>query len=528
MKTLIHLMKKDFSYAMPWVAGTWFALAAGNCLLWMMAGGDGFTSLMVIIARLFPVILIFSTSAKIVQCDPFNGTTGFMGTRPVKPARLLGGKLGAIALFLILPAVVFALLNAAFMRVQISALDYLLLFIEKSLFFSLIAALAVVASMITLRVGAMALVSVAIVVAFFFPFLFVHGNALPGSMEDLNHQASLWLVIKVFLLLAAVAAAMSWVIRRRVWLTVVVFLLGWGCLVSLDKLWKWDFVDDLSKDASMAEIVSGDPALSWLDEPGVGSNNYRNNIQYLKVGRAGRVTGLMDGWTGKLAKFRSEAHFANGEVWQSQGNSDIYPYDDLVSQLLPGLGIEVPMDHPMYLYRKYSESTLFECEKSRLDGLADRRASIRGTGTCQLYQPTVLAVLPAKAGVSAVSGRSRYRIDRLEASGREISVDISIRSVALDSRGDSAGDMAPLEVLIVNPVTKEFTAPGGSGGSSSFGGERVSIHKTMSLDDHRRTAQAPNARTFLDGARLYLIGTRYGGNITLPYEIPSFMLEEKN
>ena len=32
---------------------------------------------------------------------------------------------------------------------------------------------------------------------------------------------------------------------------------------------------------------------------------------------------------------------------------------------------------------------------------------------------------------------------------------------------------------------------------------------------------------FLKEARLYVIGTRYGGTIVLPYEIPEMLLEEK-
>jgi len=41
-------------------------------------------------------------------------------------------------------------------------------------------------------------------------------------------------------------------------------------------------------------------------------------------------------------------------------------------------------------------------------------------------------------------------------------------------------------------------------------------------------AKKPDIARFLKDARLYIIGTRYGGNISLPYEIPEILLEEKH
>lgn len=85
MSTLTHLCKKDFTYARPWIFGTWFALVAGTFL-------------------------------------------------------------------------------PALMGVEPTAADHLLLFLEKGLYFAAVAAGAVLVSVLTRRVGPMAMLSIIIVV----------------------------------------------------------------------------------------------------------------------------------------------------------------------------------------------------------------------------------------------------------------------------------------------------------------------------------------------------------------------------
>jgi hypothetical protein len=79
----------------------------------------------------------------------------------------------------------------------------------------------------------------------------------------------------------------------------------------------------------------------------------------------------------------------------------------------------------------------------------------------------------------------------------------------------------------VNPATGEFTTTE-SGGSSRAGNEWCTLHQTFSINEEPGLAKRPNAKEFLIGARLYILGTRYGGNIVLPYEIPEITLEEKH
>ena len=528
MTHLIHLCKKDFAYAKPWLIGTWLALLAGALLPWLSPAGDNALPFM-LIGKFAPALLIFLTTAKLVQGDPLVGSNSFMGTRPVTRTRLLGGKLLMIALFLILPALILALLNAACMRVQLSMTDCLLLSIEKTLVFSIAAAWALVVSVFTRRVGAMALVSIAVGLLGVWLVSSLYSKPTPyrTPLEISHLQASQWLVAQTFLIVAAIAITMSWVLRRQAWITAAVLVVSAGFLASIHKVWRWNFVDGLSKQAALEEIVSEKPTLTWLDEPRLVSNRSRENISYSQVTRPGRVTGLEDGWVGKLVKFQSAARFADGTVWTSEGGSEFHPFDDLTPEILPQLGIAVPENHPMRSYVKFQAWTLFECEKRRLEKLPNRRASVRGSGTFQLYQPCILGDMPATPGASATNGRFRYRLDSVSAFEREISYKISIRGVALNSRGDTMRGFEDVEFLFVNPKTGKFSNTRGSGGSSRVSGDWISIRKSVSLDQQQGTTSHEETGAFLKDARLYILGTRYGGNITLPYDIPEMLLEEK-
>lgn len=528
MNTLIHLCKKDFAYAKPWLIGTWLALLVGALLPWLSPAGDNALPFMMI-GKFAPALLIFLTTAKLVQADPLVGTNSFMGTRPVTRTRLMGGKLLMIALFLILPALILALLSAACMRLRLSATDYMLLSIEKTLFFMIAAAWALVVSVFTRRVGAMALLSIAVGVlgVWLVSSLYSRPMSYKPTLEVSHLQASQWLVARMFLIVAALGITVSWALRCRVWITVAVFVMSAGFLASIHKAWRWNFVDGLSKDAALEEIVSGNTELTWLDEPRLVSNRSRESIAYSQLTRPGRVTGLKDGWVGKLVKFQSEARFEDGTVWTSEGGSEFHPFDDLAPEVLPQLGIEVPENHPMRSYPSFQAWTLFECEKRRLEKIPNRRASVRGTGTFQLYQPCILGDMPANPGASVVNGRFRYRLDSVSVFEKEISYKISIRGVALNSRGDNSRGFEDVEFLLANPKTGKFTNTRGSGGSSRVSADWISIRKSVSLDQQQGAASHGEAEAFLKDARLYVIGTHYGGNIKLPYEIPEMLLEEK-
>ncbi|MGL5018346.1 MAG: hypothetical protein ACRDBP_09450, partial [Luteolibacter sp.] len=53
------------------------------------------------------------------------------------------------------------------------------------------------------------------------------------------------------------------------------------------------------------------------------------------------------------------------------------------------------------------------------------------------------------------------------------------------------------------------------------------VHDTFSIQQEVGLTHWSSPKEFLQGARLYIIGKHYGGNITLPYEIPEMLLEEK-
>lgn len=527
MNTLIHLCKKDFAFAKPWILGTWLALAISNLLPWISPEGEASLPFMMI-RLLAPVVMVFLASTRIIHCDLFVGTSSFMGTRPVHATTLLRNKLILIALVLVLPAVAFVLLHAVCLRVKLAPSDYLLLFIENWLYFSLVAAVAVAFAVISRNVGIMMI----FIIAISFLFLMLRGvfhlnSPFETSLRDQHLNASLQLVAQAFLSVGAIAIAMSWAAKRRIWLTAAGFLLGGSFMVALGVFWKWNFVDEMSKAAATEEIVSTKAALTWLDEPRLMSNQRRENIPYSQLTRPGRVTGLKEGWVGKLVKFQSEAHFADGAIATSTGGSEFYPFCKLAPEILLQLGIQVPEDHPMRIYQSYQAWTLFECEKHRLEKHSNRRASIRGTGIFQLSQPCILAEMPATAGASVVNGRFYYRLDSVSTFQREISYKISTRGVALATRGDNRRGDDIVEFLFANPKTGKFTSTRGSGGSTSAGGDWISTRCSVSLDQQQKTPTDEETKEFLKDARLYVIGKRYGGTISLPYEIPEMLLEEK-
>lgn len=529
MNTLIHLCKKDFTYAKPWIFGTWLTLAISTLLPWISPEGEAAAPFMMF-QRLAPAVMIFLTCAKIIHCDPFVGTTGFMATRPVRATTLLRNKLILIALVLVLPAVGFALLQAACMQVNLSALEWLLLIIENWLYFSLIAGAAAAVSVICHNVGSMvifivlSLIFLWLCMAFFGPSYRLIGT----NIEDRHLRDTFRLVTLAFLPIASIAIAMSWAAMRRIWLTVAGFLLCAAFLVSPGTFWKWNFVDEMSRDTRAADIVSDHAEVQWTDAPRFYSRAKSiNNIAYSQVTRPGRVTGLKDGWTGKLVKFQSEARFKDGTVLKSEGVSKNGAFEDSKPVILPQLGIDIAGKQFTRNIVTNLAWPLFECEKSRLLEISDRRASIHGTGTFQLNQPVILAELPAQAGASVVIGRFLFKIDSLTPYDDQIHLRLRSRGVPLTSLGDRSWEIGRTEFLLVNPVTKEFTGTSGAGAYGLAGNVWQTVKETFWIQQEIGLTHWSSPKEFLQGARLYIIGKRYGGTINLPFEIPEMLLEEK-
>jgi hypothetical protein len=420
------------------------------------------------------------------------------------------------------------LLHAACLRVNLSALEWLLLLVENSLYFSLIAGAAVAYAVISRNVGIMVVLIIAT------PFLFLMLLALfnlnwpfGDSLEDQHLKASFQLVAQAFLSVMVVAIAMSWVAQRRIWLTAAGFLLCAAFLVAPGIFWKWNFVDELSQDATTAEIVSDQVAVQWIDVPRFISYSGGDNITYSKVLRPGWVSGLKNGSKGDLVKFKSEARFRDGTVLKSEGVTKYFAYDNLFLTILPQLGIDVAEEEPREGYGRPLVWTLFEYVKNRHQKISGRQASILGIGTFQLEKPVILAELPVQVGASAATGRSHFRINGISGAETQIRLHISIRRVKLTSLGDGARKQYRPQFLLVNPSTKEFASSTEFGRTSPAGGEWNSIEETFSINRQLGAASNSKAREFLKGARLYILGTRYGGNIELPYEIPEMLLEEK-
>lgn len=268
--------------------------------------------------------------------------------------------------------------------------------------------------------------------------------------------------------------------------------------------------------------------VEWTDAPVFYSHSKStNNIDYSMVTQPGRITGLKDNWTGKLVKFQSEARFKDGTVWKSQGDSKNGAFEDPIPAILPQLRIDITGKRFMRQSVRNLNWPLFEIEKGLLDGLSDRQASIRGTGTFQLYQPVILAELPAKAGASMTAGRFRFKIESLNVFDEKIYLQLRIREVPLISMGNRTTEIYQMEFLLANPDPREFARASGSGVGSRAGNVGHTIHENFSIQQEVGLTHWSSPKEFLQGARLYILGTRYGGNIELPYEIPEMLLEEE-
>jgi hypothetical protein len=529
MNTLLHLCKKDFAYAKPWILGVWFTLVAGTFLPALIPAA-GVPLPWAAIREWIPALLIFLTSTKIIHGDPFTGTTGFIATRPVRAVSLLGGKLAFISCILILPAASLALVHPALMSVELTATEHLLLFLEKALYFAVFAAAAVLVSVLTRRVGTMALLSAIMLIVIGSMVGLAFGRPVQSfgrTLEAQHLHASAWLVMQAFLMIAAIVIALSRAAKCRWPVTATMLVLAAAAFIGIGKGWKWNFVGHLAKDAPVGQILAAEPSLVWLDEPRLVSYEKRESIPYAQVIRPHRIEGLKDGWKAKLVESESEASFADGTVWKSHRASSPGSFEKFAADVLPQIGIELSDQQKLDPSDPLGFRVLFECEETRLLTLRERRASIHGSGTFQLYQPFIAAVMPAKAGATAVSGRSQFRIDSLSVIDGQISVSFSTRGVPLKSKGNGAGGFLSLDLILLNPATQQIAKFGGGGGSSRMGDDWENLNRSYRLDSKPGNSIKPDTDAFLKGARLYIIGTRHGGSIKLPYEIPEMLLEEK-
>ena len=145
----------------------------------------------------------------------------------------------------------------------------------------------------------------------------------------------------------------------------------------------------------------------------------------------------------------------------------------------------------------------------------------------EFYQLGVVANLPPTSGASAVHGRFRYRIERIDSREGQISLSLSVRTVTLASHGDFARSMNDTEIALIDPATGEHTVPGGSGGNSQARRGMLVMTRNIRADDCPTCKEVSAQEDFLKGARAYSIGRNCGCTLTLPHAIPEMMLDEK-
>jgi hypothetical protein len=199
--------------------------------------------------------------------------------------------------------------------------------------------------------------------------------------------------------------------------------------------------------------------------------------------------------------------------------------------VLPQAGIELPDDDPMQSMHTRQGWNLFECDESRLQGQSKRNAALSGKAKFAISKPVILRELAAEVGATAIHGRHDYRVEHIDVVTRGIAVRVSVRGIELKIAGDLSASLPALNLLLVNPRTKEFLCTRGIGGRQTSHRTSLMGMKQTTIDvefepDQRAPARFPaNPRDFLNGARLYIVGNLYGGTITRPYEIPEILLE---
>ncbi len=519
MNTLIHLVRKDFAFAKPWLIGT-CAILVLIAVLPAIPVADLAEPLFIL--NLFgPLLLIFAATLRIMRTDSWMGSAGFLDTRPLTGRFLMIARLVSIFGFVLVPAVIASLLGVIAMRVDPSPADYGLLVMEISLDYGLAISVALLVGAFTRSIGLATILTFTLGALLLWLGVTIHGR--PGSFrflaEGLHLKASQWLVTEVLVLISAILITLFWMTWRQPARTWVVAALALGLTVSAGSIWKVNFVRYF---ACMQVPATNRARLVWLSEPRI-SGSSQNNVSFTSIERPARVSGLTDGWVGYPLGFHAKANFRDGAVILSE-ETNSRTYGDFTVPLLPSLGGNLPDDHRSRSWN-HEFSTWFVCETSRIHDQPDHHASVSGEATVELYQPLVLANLPPTAGASAAHGRFRYRIESIESFEGNITVRLKVRGVPLASRGDFERSHDNIEIILIDPASGEHTVPGGSGGSSRGGGGLLDMTRDLRIEDWSESKNVGTAEEFLNTARLYVIGRNYGGTITLPYEIPEMSME---
>ena len=521
MATLIHLCRKDYSFARHALWGAWavFLVAA---LMPVFITGSLVDAAAPILGLVFaaPQLLVFAASLKILRADSFTGGKAFIGTRPVTMTMLWQSKLFAIAAFVLLPCLLAQIIGVWALRVHLTPADWMLFIAEKTLHFGIAAAIALIVGTHTRNFVWATLLTIALTVLMLKLAATIFGR--PGGlnfiMEARQLKTSQWLVAQVLISIAAILLSWLWMARGNLSWSIVAGLFALAAIAMVSTHWKVNFVERF---VFSKAPTANDLRITWLGGPQISGSSH-NNVPITRVVREARVDGVPDGWISNFSGIRSNARFRDGGMIAGEAANSRHS-GDCTRALLPSLGVELPLEHPPR--RDVGrETTWFEAATSLLRARTDPAATISGECMVELVQPVVLANLPAVSGTSATHGRFLYRIERVEAEGGGITVKLTVCGATLGSRGDWRNWEDDIEILLINPETGTYTQIGSGSGGSSSGLGWMTMSRSLSIDDWPgRPTSDP--QTFLKDARLYLIGSRHGGTVRVPFEMPDIELK---
>ncbi len=218
METLIHLCRKDFSFAKHALWGAWavFLFAA---LLPAFVNGALVDALEPVLGIIFitPLFLIFSATLKILRADSFSDGNAFIGTRPVTMTILYLSKLLSIGAFVLLPYLLAQVIGVFALHVQLTPGEWMLFLAEKKLLFGLPAAIAMIVGTHTRNFVWTTVLTIvfAVMMAWLAASIFGRPGGFNFTSEGRELKASQWLVAQLLISSAATLLAWLWVARRR-------------------------------------------------------------------------------------------------------------------------------------------------------------------------------------------------------------------------------------------------------------------------------------------------------------------------
>lgn len=518
MNTLIHLCRKDFSFARPALWGAWAVFLVAALMPRFITGALVEAAAPILgLLQVAQYFQIFSATLKILRADTYSGGHAFIGTRPVTKSTLWLSKILGISVFVLFPWWITTCVGVLASGIRLSPSDWILLVAEKTLFAGSIASIALVVGTHARHFVRTLLLTIALGAAMLYLAVFVFNR--PGVLNftmDAGHlKVAKWLVLQGMVTVSGLWLSRHWIVKRNPVTSFIRAVACVACIGLCSAFWSLNFVEPLAAAGTDAK-----PEISWTTAPQIASST-RNGEAYSSVQRGANFLRVPETWSALPAGVRSEARFADGGVIASM-TSNSPTYGNFTQSLLPSLGIRDGVDSTIPIDPQ--SFTWFDCTDRLLRGKNGQSFSLSGEAMVELFEPIVLAELPARSGESAVSGRSRYRIERVAAAtDASVTVEISATGAAIHSRG--GGNLPDsVEILLVNARGGQHTRIGHMSGSSSAAFGWFYRRNQIPIEGSGAGEQI-DAREFLKGARLYLIGRRYHGTVRVPFQMPEIRLE---